>query len=44
MTSENKRPNDQTPHTPPPKQGNDGGGIGIDWVKKSREDQPKERG
>lgn len=42
MTSDKKRPNDQTP---PPKQGNnDGGGIGIDWVKKSREDQPKERG
>lgn len=44
MSSENKRPNDKTPHTPSPKQGNnDGGGIGIDWIKKNREDHPKER-
>ncbi|HDO1374143.1 hypothetical protein ACEUCK_07955 [Aeromonas veronii] len=44
MTSENKHPNDQTPLTPPSKQGNnDSGGIGIDWVKKSQDDQPKER-
>ena len=42
MSTNNKRPNNPTPQTPRQKKGNDDGGIGIDWVRRSKDKSPRD--